>query len=74
MTAEELEGYFTGIALPSSVTIDTGVIISDVPLFIESHLNFIKANEGKKAAEVYYARINKLIAYMESSNDKENEA
>jgi hypothetical protein len=74
MTAEELEGYFTGIALPSSVTIDTGVIISDVPLFIESHLNFIKANEGKKATEVYYARINKLIAYMESSNDKENEA
>jgi hypothetical protein len=70
MTAEELEGYFTGIALPSQVDIDSGVTIVDVPLFIESHLNFIKVNEGKKSTEVYYDRLNKLVSFMESSTDQ----
>ena len=66
MTAEELEGYFTGITLPSQVDIDSGVTIVEVPLFIESHLNFIKVNEGKKSTEVYYDRLNKLVAFMEA--------
>lgn len=70
MTAEELEGYFTGIALPSQVDIDSGVTIVDVPLFIESHLNFIKVNEGKKSTEVYYDRLNKLVSFMESITDQ----
>jgi hypothetical protein len=70
MTAEELEGYFTGIALPSQVDIDSGVTIVDVPLFIESHLNFVKVNEGKKSTEVYYDRLNKLVSFMESSTDQ----
>ncbi len=71
MTVEELEGYFTGISLPFTVEIDTGVIIVDVPLFIESHLNYIKVNEGKRGTEVYYDRLNKLVAYMESAKDQE---
>ncbi len=71
MTAEELEGYFTGIPLPTNVQIDTGVIINDVPLFVESHINYIKANEGKRGTEVYYDRLNKLIVYMEANNDTE---
>jgi len=71
MTAEELAGYFTGITLPTQVKIDSGVVIEDVPLFIESHLNYIKANEGKKGTEVYYDRLNKLIAYMEAKSAEE---
>lgn len=71
MTAEELEAYFTGIALPSNVQIDTGVIIEDVPLFIESHINYIKANEGRRGTEVYYDRLNRLIAFMEANKDQE---
>lgn len=71
MTAEELEGYFTGITLPTNVQVDTGVVIEDVPLFIESHINYIKANEGKKGTEVYYERLNKLIAYIETNNDQD---
>lgn len=71
MTAEELEGYFTGIELPTQVDIDTGVRIVDVPLFIESHLNYIKVNEGKKGTEVYYDRLNRLVAFMESNKDQE---
>ncbi|MGN7204824.1 DUF6965 family protein [Pedobacter sp. SAFR-022] len=71
MTAEELEGYFTGINLPSQVDIDSGVTIVDVPLFIESHLNYIKANDGKKGTEVYYDRLNRLVAFMESNKEQE---
>lgn len=71
MTAEELEGYFTGITLPSQVDIDSGVTIVDVPLFIESHLNYIKANDGKKGTEVYYDRLNRLVAFMESNKEQE---
>ena len=71
MTVEELEGYFTGITLPSEVEIDSGVTIVDVPLFIESHLNYIKVNEGKKGTEVYYDRLNRLVSYMESVKDQE---
>jgi hypothetical protein len=71
MTAEELAGYFTGIALPAKVQIDSGVVIEDVPLFIESHLNYIKANEGKKGTEVYYDRLNRLIAYMDANKEGE---
>jgi hypothetical protein len=71
MTAEEIAGYFTGIALPTKVQIDSGVVIEDVPLFIESHLNYIKANEGKKGTEVYYDRLNRLIAYMEANKGEE---
>jgi predicted Zn-dependent protease with MMP-like domain len=71
MTAEELAGYFTGIALPDKVQIDSGVVIEDVPLFIESHLNYIKANEGKKGTEVYYDRLNRLIAFMEANKEAE---
>lgn len=71
MTAEEFEGYFTGISLPQRVDIDSGVTIVDVPLFIESHLNYIKANEGKKGTEVYYDRLNRLVAHIESDRDQE---
>ena len=67
MTAEELEGYFTGITLPEEVQIDSGVTIVDVPLFIEAHLNYIKVNEGKKGTEVYYDRLNRLVAFMDSN-------
>jgi len=71
MTPEELEGYFTGITLPDQVDIDTGVTIVDVPLFIASHLNYIRANEGKKGTEVYYDRLNRLVAYMEALRNQE---
>jgi hypothetical protein len=71
MTAEEFEGYFTGITLPEQVDIDSGVTIVDVPLFIASHLNYIKANEGKKGTEVYYDRLNRLVAYMEAQRNQE---
>ena len=68
MTIEEIEGYFTGVELPQSAAIDSGVIIEDVPLFLKSHLSFIRENVGKKSTEVYFDRLRRLIAIMDQQN------
>jgi hypothetical protein len=66
MTVEEIKAYFEGIELPASVQIDSGVVIQDLPLFIESHIHYLEVNAGKRPAEVYMERIEKLIAALEA--------
>jgi hypothetical protein len=66
MTVEEIKAYFKGIELPASVQIDSGVVIQDLPLFIESHIHYLEVNAGKRPAEVYMERIEKLIAALEA--------
>ena len=66
MTVEEIKAYFEGIELPESVQIDSGVVIQDLPLFIESHIHYLEVNAGKRPAEVYMERIEKLIAALET--------
>lgn len=68
MTIEEIEGYFTGVELPQSATIDSGVVIEDIPLFLKSHFSFIRENAGKKSTEVYFDRLRKLVAIMDQQN------
>jgi hypothetical protein len=67
MTTEELEAYFTGITLPEQITIQTGVVILDIPLFLESHFAYIRNNPGSKAADVYIQRLHQLITALEAS-------
>jgi len=69
MTVEEIEGYFTGVELPQSAVLDTGVIIEDIPLFLKSHFSFIKENLGKRSTEVYFDRLHKLIAVMDAQTN-----
>jgi hypothetical protein len=66
MNVEEIRAYFQGIELPSSIQIDSGVVINDLPLFLQSHLHYLEVNEGKKPAEVYLERIDKLIKALEA--------
>ncbi|TDO24770.1 DUF6965 family protein [Pedobacter duraquae] len=72
MTIEEIEGYFTGVELPESATIDTGVVIEDIPLFLRSHFSFIRENPGKKSTEVYFDRLQRLIAIMDAKTNNES--
>jgi len=65
MSVEELEAYFEGIALPEQVELVTGVIIMDVPLFLESHFSYIKDNPGLKSTDVFLQRLNDLHTVME---------
>ena len=38
MSIEELDAYFAGITLPAQIELERGVMIMDLPLFLESHL------------------------------------
>jgi hypothetical protein len=60
MSLEELETYFESIALPQEVEMFTGVVIKDVPLFLESHFNYIKDNPSLKSIEPFLQRLNIL--------------
>lgn len=69
MTLEELEGYFTGIELPAQLTLESGVVVEDVPLFLESHFAYIKAHEGSKSVAVYMLRLQNAIKAIETPMD-----
>jgi len=55
---DELETYFAGIALPTEpIRLTAGVTITDLPQFIDSHLNTLKANNGNPT---FIAALNRL--------------
>lgn len=66
MTVEEIKAYFQGLELPGSIQIDTGVVIEDLPLFLQSHIEYLEVNAGKKSSEVYLDRILKLKKALEA--------
>jgi len=67
MSIEELEAYFNGIELPARIELEKGVAIEDIPLFLESHFNYIKANSELRSAEVFINRLHQLQAKLENS-------
>ena len=65
MSLEELEAYFQGIELPAQVELVTGVVIMDIPLFLDSHLSYIKSNPGLRSTDVFLQRLNDLQIILE---------
>jgi len=60
----ELEKYFNGIALPTHpVKLNTWTTITNIPLFIQSNLDIIKANNGKETFLPYLNSLNELKDY-----------
>jgi hypothetical protein len=66
MSLEELEAYFAGIELPEKVELVQGVVIEDIPLFLESHFNYLRKNGDLKSADVFLMRLNQLHAKIEA--------
>jgi len=60
MSVEELEAYFAGIELPESVELEQGVVIEDIPLFLQSHFSYLKRSGTLKSADVFLIRLQKL--------------
>lgn len=60
MSVEELEAYFAGIELPEKVELEQGVVIEDIPLFLQSHFSYLKNNGTLKSADVFLVRLQKL--------------
>jgi hypothetical protein len=57
---EELANYFAKAKLPSSIQLDQGSTIMNVPAFIQSHLNVLRSNTDKPIYEVFYNRLIRL--------------
>ncbi|WP_158797424.1 hypothetical protein [Pedobacter sp. L105] len=68
MSIEELEAYFTGIELPEKIELVQGVVIEDLPLFLDSHFSYIKKNGHLKSADVFMLRLHQLHAKLEESH------
>lgn len=68
MSIEELEAYFTGINLPDQIELERGVMVMNVPLFLESHLNYVKINPDLRSAEVFVHRLHQLKDKLEELN------
>ncbi|SEA36177.1 DUF6965 family protein [Pedobacter hartonius] len=70
MSVEELEAYFAGIELPERVELDKGVVIEDIPLFLESHFSYLKKNWDLKSADVFVLRLHQLHAKIEAGREE----
>ncbi|MGA1976613.1 MAG: DUF6371 domain-containing protein [Bacteroidales bacterium] len=61
----ELERFFQGVKLPiEPIKLDNYRTISDVSLFINSHLSIVKAQNGKTCYRPYMERLNELKAVL----------
>jgi len=54
---QEMEEFFKTAGLPESIQIDAGVIITNLPAFIYSHLQIIKLRKGVPIFEAFYDRL-----------------
>ncbi|MBB6270400.1 hypothetical protein HDF26_000827 [Pedobacter cryoconitis] len=69
MSIEELDAYFTGLALPAQIELERGVMVMDLSLFVESHLNYIKLKGDLRSAEVFIHRLHLLKDQLEAQNN-----
>ena len=65
----ELENYFSNIKLPiKPIKLNKGGTIVDCSLFVESHLSYVKANNGKQTFLPYLNRLQKLNPELSLEN------
>ena len=59
---EELEKYFDSIELPNEpIYLNDCTTISDISIFIDSHLAIVKSNNGKEKFKPYLDRLKVLM-------------
>jgi hypothetical protein len=56
----ELEQFFKSVPLPKQVELEKGIIIKNVPKFIESHLAVLQHAGEKPVFESFWTRLRKL--------------
>jgi hypothetical protein len=57
---DELGTFFAKAKLPTTVDLDAGSKVTNVPAFIQSHLNVLRSNPDKPIYEVFYNRLVRL--------------
>lgn len=62
-----LEEFFkTAKLTDEKIKLESGAHITDQKLFVESHLNILKANSGKKVMIPYFTRLLKFYEIIKS--------
>ena len=65
MEIKELETYFAAVELPAQpVKLNKYSIITNIPLFIESHLSIVKAQNGRTLYLPYLNRLQEFKQYL----------
>lgn len=67
MTIEEYEAAFHGIDLPQEILLSPGTYITDVPYFIESHIEGLKSTKNPKQIAPLQQRLDKLLKLLEEN-------
>lgn len=63
---KDLETYFSNITIPlSPLKLYHNSIITDIPIFIESHINTVKTHNGNETFKPYLIRLNDLKNILE---------
>ncbi len=62
-----LEAFFKTASLPSTLQLEPGVRIMNVPQFVQSHLEVLKANRGRPVYDTYYNRLLQARKLMEGA-------
>jgi hypothetical protein len=57
---EELEQFFTSAKLPDTIMLDKCSRITDIPLFVKSHLSILRAQNGNTRYIPYMNRLNRF--------------
>lgn len=66
---EELESFFNSFIPPKSpVKLDSAMTVTDVSLFVKSHMATIKANQGRRSFKPYFDRLQLLREFLSHSN------
>lgn len=71
LTIEELDAFFATRKLPKEIELHTGVKISDVPLFVESHIRTYKNNRQSRVYDIFRVRLMKLRKLLIEENRQE---
>jgi hypothetical protein len=69
---DEIERYFKEVELPESIRLNEASEITDVPKFIESHIETVRHNEDRKVSLPYLDRLRELKDLLTKNNADRN--
>ena len=63
---QEMDDFFKDRQLPKEIVLTDHELIKDVPLFVNSHMDFIRNNRNKYVYMPYYQRLKKVVSYLKN--------
>lgn len=64
---QELQNFFKGLVLPKELVMNPWTNVSDLPLFVSSHLSTVIEKNGKPTFLPYLHRLQSLMHYFKEN-------